>query len=130
MPKFNLKVELVSYEGTVMTEPRTPGPDFKPGDTIAQDPITIRQVISAAIRREIAGKPTTPEDKQRIYEINKKIWKKWSVDLTHAECEFIMSRAKETLDDLMMGRLDDFLEGRDWDLPTKEPEVELAGSPK
>lgn len=114
MSKFNLKTQLKDYSGKVMTEPTSAG------DKVVQEPITMRQVITAAIRREITTEPLTPEDKSRIYELNKKIWKNWSPDLTHADCEFINSRGKKTLDDLMAGRLEDFLEGRDWDLPVPE----------
>jgi len=116
--KFNLKTPLIDYEGKIQTEAQPPGPDHKPGDQLEKLPVTMRQVITAAVRRDVSGKITSPEEKERIYHIMTIIWKKWQVELSvDKDVAFIMERGRQTLDDLMLGRLTDFLNNREPDVP-------------
>lgn len=133
--KLDLSTKVVDYEGKVITQPAPPKPGQPPTPGAAEEELNFRTVINAAVNNETPGQPPLPaEQKAKVYQISTKIWRKWKVDLTHDDCAFIKERAGITLNALLYGRLDDFLEGKESELPLpqedQDRELEEIKKPK
>lgn len=114
--KFDLRKPMVDYAGKQLPN----GPD---GEVV-----NMRDVIATALQtNNMPGQQETlsAEDKNKTYQILQKVWKRWKIELSHSECEFIKMRAGKTLDPLLYGRLDDFLEDHPWDMPIPEEDQAL-----
>ncbi|QNK82582.1 hypothetical protein [Nakamurella sp. PAMC28650] len=109
--KIKLKTTVSDYEGKPITQLDDQG---------KTENVTFRQVINAALNNEVPGAVMTPEDKQQIYQISKKIWDSWTPDLSNVECAYIQTRGLAVLNPLLSGRLDDFLNQRDEEVAQTE----------
>ena len=83
--------------------------------------LTLRSVITDALLYSEPDKVRTAEDKNKADQINRKIWAGKETNLTVKEMGFISEKVAIFFNPLVMGRVDELLEG------SKEEKEEKAG---